>query len=202
MNSIGKQADAPAAADDPVSPLLCARLRELRHRRNWTLEETSAACGVSRSMLSEIERGRANPTLAVAWRIAQAFGLSLGQLVESPAASSPQIDVIRADDRTYHFRNDRQCRIRTLSPLHLEKSVEYYEITLRPKASLRSSAHFKGARELLTVQKGSVKVTSGDDTVELKTGDSAHYPADVPHAIQNTAPDESVLFLVVTYMPD
>ena len=204
MKSNGKQGDATAAAaDDPVSPLLCARLRDLRHKRNWTLEETSAACGVSRSMLSEIERGRANPTLAVAWRIAQAFGLSLGQLVESPAAaSSPRIDVIRADDRNYHFRNDRHCRIRTLSPLHLEKSVEYYEITLQPKASLKSSPHFKGARELLTVQSGSVKVSSADDIVELKTGDSAHYPADVPHAIHNTAPNESTLFLVVTYMPD
>ena len=204
MKSQAKPGDAtPAAADDPVSPLLCARLRDLRHKRTWTLEETSAACGVSRSMLSEIERGRANPTLAVAWRIAQAFGLSLGQLVESPAAaSSPQIDVIRADDRNYHFRNDRHCRIRTLSPLHLEKSVEYYEITLQPKASLKSSPHFKGARELLTVQSGSVRVSSADDIVELQTGDSAHYPADVPHAIHNTAPNESTLFLVVTYMPD
>ena len=202
MKSNGKHKDVPTATDDPVSPHLCSRLRDLRHKRNWTLEETSAACGVSRSMLSEIERGRANPTLAVAWRIAQAFGLSLGQLVETPAASSPQIDVIRADDRTYHFRNDRHCRIRTLSPLHLEKSVEYYEITLQPKSSLRSSPHFKGARELLTVQKGAVKVTSADDTVDLQTGDSAHYPADVPHSIQNTSPQESTLFLVVTYMPD
>src|SRR5688572_30021898 len=190
MKSQAKPGDATATVDDPISPLLCARLRDLRHKRNWTLEETSAACGVSRSMLSEIERGRANPTLAVAWRIAQAFGLSLGQLVETPAASSPQIDVIRADDRTYHFRNDRHCRIRTLSPLHLEKSVEYYEITLQPKSSLRSSPHFKGARELLTVQKGAVKVTSADDTVDLQTGDSAHYPADVPHSIQNTSPQE------------
>jgi len=38
--------------------------------------------------------------------------------------------------------------------------------------------------------------------VELQTGDSAHYPADLPHAIHNTAPNRSVLFLVVTYMPD
>src|SRR5688500_1181825 len=115
MKSNGKQKDDPPSPDDPFSPLLCSRLRDPRHTRTWTLHATSAACGPSRSMLSEIERGRANPTLAVAWRIAQAFGLSLGQLVETPAATSPQIDVIRAADRTYHFRNDRHCRIRTLS---------------------------------------------------------------------------------------
>ena len=79
------------------------------------MEEMSAACAVSRSMLSEIERGRANPTLAVAYRIALAFGMSLGELVEAPAATH-RVDVIRADDRTYHFRSDRNCRIRTRSP--------------------------------------------------------------------------------------
>jgi transcriptional regulator with XRE-family HTH domain len=183
-----------------VGAQLCRRVRELRKRRGWTLEETSAACGVSRSMLSEIERQRANPTLAVAFRIAQAFGMTLGELVEAPAATS-RVDVIRADDRTYHYRSDRHCRIRTLSPLHLEKSVEFYEIILRPGGALRSSPHFEGARELLTVQRGSVRVTAGGDADELRQGDSGHYPADVPHAIENVGGEEAVLFLVVTYLP-
>src|SRR3569623_1170303 len=85
-----------------VGEALCRRVRELRKKKGWTLEELSAACGVSRSMLSEIERGNANPTLAVTCRIAQAFERSLGELVETPLAS-PRVDVIRADDRTYHY---------------------------------------------------------------------------------------------------
>ena len=86
-----------AASEEGIGRMLCARVKELRRKRGWTLEEMSAACGVSRSMLSEIERGRANPTLAVAWRIAQAFGMSLGDLVETPAATQ-RIDIIRADE--------------------------------------------------------------------------------------------------------
>jgi transcriptional regulator with XRE-family HTH domain len=183
-----------------VDRLLCGRVRELRNKKRWTLEELSAACGVSRSMLSEVERGSANPTLAVAFRIAQAFGMTLGELVDSPD-SAPRIDLIRADDRTYHFRSDRNCRIRTLSPLHLEKSVEYYELTLHAGGALRSLPHFAGARELLTVQKGAVRVRSGQDEAELKQGDSAHYPADVPHAIENVSDGhEAVCFLVVNYL--
>src|SRR6478609_192466 len=130
---------------DGIGNSLCRRVRELRKKKGWTLEELSAACGVSRSMLSEIERGNANPTLAVTWRIAQAFAMSLGELVETPTAT-PRVEVIRADDRAYHYRSDRSCRIRTLSPLHLEKSVEYYEVVLRAGAALRSAPHFSGAR--------------------------------------------------------
>lgn len=201
MKRTKDQAVDDAPSEEGVERVLCSRVKDLRRKRGWTLEEMSAACGVSRSMLSEVERGRANPTLAVAWRIAQAFGMSLGELVEAPAAT-PRIDVIRADDRTYHFRSDRHCRIRTLSPLHLEKSVEYYEIVLRPGGALKSLPHFEGARELLTVQHGTLKVTSGDDVEELRTGDSAHYPADVPHAIENTGPADAVAYLVVTYLRD
>ncbi len=186
---------------DDVGQSLCRRVRELRKRRGWTLEEMSAACGVSRSMLSEIERQRANPTLAVAFRIAQALGMSLGELVEAPAATR-QVEVIRSDDRTFHYRSDRHCRIRTLSPLHLEKSVEYYEIVLRPGGALRSAAHFAGARELLTVQQGLVRVTSRGDAEDLRRGDSAHYPADVPPSIENTGAQDAVLFLVVTSVRD
>jgi transcriptional regulator with XRE-family HTH domain len=180
--------------------VLCRRVRELRKKKAWTLDEMSAACGVSRSMLSEIERGRANPTLAVAYRIALAFGMSLGDLVEVPSAVH-RIDVIRGDDRTYHFRSDRQCRIRTLSPLPLEKAVEFYEIVLHPGGTLGSCPHFKGARELLTVQRGRVRVGSGAEAVELNGGDSAHYPADVAHSIKNLGRDDAVLFVVVTYLP-
>jgi transcriptional regulator with XRE-family HTH domain len=189
------------AADNKVGELLCRRVRDLRKKKGWTLEEMSAACRVSRSMLSEIERGRANPTVVVAHRIAQAFGMALGELIESSAATQ-RVDVIRADDRAYHYRSDRHCRIRTLSPLHLEKAVEYYEVVLRPGGALASSPHFEGARELLTVQRGSIRVRSGDDAEDLKAGDSAHYPADLPHAIENTGARDAVVFLVVMYARD
>jgi len=196
-----KNSDGRAANDEHVGRMLCDRVRELRRKKGWSLEQTSAACGVSRSMLSEIERGRANPTLAVAFRIAQAFGMSLGELVQAPAAA-PRVDVIRADDRTFHYRSDRHCSIRTLSPLHLEKSVEYYEIVLRPGGALRSAPHFEGARELLTVQQGAVRVTSAGESDNLARGDSAHYPADVPHAIENVGKEQAVVYLVVTYSKD
>ena len=189
------------AAESTVGELLCRRVRDLRRKKGWTLEEMSAACRVSRSMLSEIERGRANPTVVVAHRIAQAFGMALGELIESPAATQ-RVDVIRAGDRAYHYRSDRHCRIRTLSPLHLEKSVEYYEVVLRPGGALSSSPHFEGARELLTVQRGAIRVRSGGDSEDLATGDSAHYPADLPHAIENVGPRDAVVFLVVTYARD
>jgi transcriptional regulator with XRE-family HTH domain len=184
--------------EDIVSSHLCRRVKQLRLERGWSLDALSQACGVSRSMLSQVERNETNPTLAVMFRIAQAFGMSLGQLVETPGATS-NVDVIRANDRAFHYRSDKDCQIRTLSPLHLEKDVEFYEVTLQPGGALRSSPHFEGTREFLTVQKGRVRVESADDAEELELGDSASYRADVRHAIVNVGRAEAVIFLVDIY---
>lgn len=139
LNTRGDQ----GANDFPLPPehggqLLCDRVIALRKKRGLTLDQLASACGVSRSMLSQIERGRANPTLAVTLRIAQAFGLSIGDLVDQPWTAST-IEVVRGDDATHLFRDDRECRIRTLSPLHLEKSVEFYELRIAPRAQLYSA---------------------------------------------------------------
>ncbi len=181
-----------------ITGKMCRRVRELRTARGWSLEELSSICGVSRSMISQIERRQANPTLAVTLKIAHAFEMSLDELVEAPKPVSA-IEVIRAKDPTFRFRSDTDCQIRTLSPLHLEKDVEFYELRLNPEGELRSSAHFDGTREYLTVERGKVRIESADESVELSRGDSASFRADVPHAIVNIGRGDAVVFLVDIY---
>jgi transcriptional regulator with XRE-family HTH domain len=191
------RASAPADAES-INEDLGRRVKKLRGDRGWSLEELASASGVSRSMLSEIERERANPTLSVTFRIARAFGMSLQDLIES-ADSASTIQTIRANDRTQIFRTDKQCQIRTLSPLNLEKDVEFYELRLPAKGALRSQPHVDGTREFLTVEEGTVTLDSGTSHEILSKGDSATYRADVPHTIINTGKRVALLFLVVIY---
>jgi len=193
-----KKTDLKPPSSVDASAQFAARLKQLRAHRGWSLEALESASGVSRSMLSQIERARANPTLAVTFRIARAFGMSIGELVEAPGASS-SINVIRSNDHAYHYRSDKDCVIRTLSPLNLEKDVEFYEVQLNEGGALRSAPHFEGTREFITVQKGRVRVESGSDHEELDPGDSASYRADVSHALVNIGRGAAVIFLVDIY---
>ncbi len=182
---------------DPASQVLCERVTTLRKTKNLTLDQLATLSGVSRSMLSQIERGQANPTLAVTFRIAKAFGISIGELVDQPWAAS-NIEIIHGEDPNNLFRADDECQIRTLSPLHMEKNIEFYELRIAPGASLNSAPHYEGTKELLTVAKGNARVTAGSNNSTLSDGDSAHYRADLAHAIQNTGNDELLCYLVVT----
>ena len=183
---------------EPLSQYVCERIRQLRKRRSWTLQQLASTSGVSRSMLSQVERGSANPTLSVAFRIAQAFGISLADLVDG-ATAEQGMDVIRKTEEQFVFRDDDNCKIRTLSPLNLEKDVEFYEVTLHPQGRLESAAHFQGTREFLTVQSGSIEVQSGEVSVVLRKGDSVQYAADVDHSINNIGKRDAVIFLVDIY---
>ena len=188
----------PLEVVDPISGQISQRVKLLRQQRGWSLEQLATASGVSKSMLSQIERNQANPTLAVTCKIAQAFGMSLAEFVELPSASSA-IHVIRADDREHLYRSDESVEIRTLSPLNLEKDVEFYHVRLKPGGALKSAAHFQGTREFLTVEQGRVRIQSSNDSAELSKGDSTTYRADVPHAIENLGKGETTVFLVVIY---
>ncbi len=197
---IAKKASKTSAATDAesINENLGRRVRKLRADRGWSLEELASVSGVSRSMLSEIERERANPTLSVTYRIARAFGLSLQDLIES-ADSASSIQVTRANDSAQIFRSDKQCQIRTLSPLNLEKDIEFYELRLPADGALTSQPHVDGTREFLIVKDGGVNLQSGNFNESLSKGDSATYRADVAHAIANSGKRDAVLLLVVLY---
>src|ERR1700758_1079085 len=74
-------------------PRLGETVQRLRTERSLTLDALSRIAGISKSMLSEIERDRANPTIAVAWRLANALGIGLDQLLTNGQRTLDQVAV-------------------------------------------------------------------------------------------------------------
>jgi len=184
---------------DNLSPLeIGQRVRKCRKQATLSLDQLARLSGVSKAMLSQIEQNKTNPTIAVIWKIAKALNVGIAELVE---INTPrvQMQVIRREDARYLFIDNAQCSIRTLSPLSLEKDIEFYEIDLKPGGSLESEPHFQNTIEILTVSRGKVDVRSGDQTIVLHTGDSAYYSADVAHAIVNDTRSPAHAYLVVKY---
>lgn len=187
--------ESPERGERALGVHLASRVRALRKQRGWSLERLGQVSGVSRSMLSQIERNDANPTVAVALAIAIALGVTLDDLATPPAERSP-LHVVRCDDPHYIYRSDEDCRIRTLSPLTPDRQIEFYEITLQPGGELRSAPHFAGTRETLNVLRGQVRVEAAGYSEVLRTHDSVAYPADVDHAIVNVGRSVAVVHLI------
>ncbi len=162
-----------------------------RHRKEQglTLEQLANLSGVSKSMLSQVERGQANPTFAVLWGLTRALRINLTDLVEAYEARDPN-DVIEVTGRlaTPETRStDGKCRLRILSPPRMAGSLEWYEVEIAAGGALISSPHSAGAMEHLTVFEGELDVTSGGFTRSVRAGETARYPVDVAHEIRNNS---------------
>lgn len=191
----------PPRADrsDALPPPVGATLQRLRLARKMTLEQLSRAAGVSKSMLSEIERDRANPTIAVAWRLANALGLELNQLFAPGRRERETVRVLGRHEMPSLTGNDERHVLKILGPMELAGRFEWYDLAFAPGGVLKSEGHDPGTMEHLTVLSGTMEVTVGETTKRVRSGETARYPADHVHVIANPAGAGAHGLLVVVH---
>lgn len=184
-----------AENSDDILTRLPARLKDARRAQGLSLEAVANLSGVSRSMVSQIERGESSPTIATLWNLTRALQVDFAGLLEESDATD-RIEVLRQSDVPSIDNMGQGCSIRILSPPEETGGHEVYDIRFEPGGALNSQPHTRGAREQLTVLDGSVRVTSGNAVNDLGAGDTARYAADVAHSI--SAPGGAArVFLIV-----
>lgn len=179
---------------DDILTRLPARLKEARRAKGLSLEAVANLSGVSRSMVSQIERGESSPTISTLWNLTRALQVDFAGLLEE-TDSSDQIEVLRQTEVPSIDNMGENCRIRILSPPEEAGGHEVYDIQFDSGGALNSQPHARGAREQLTVLQGAVRVTSGSAVSELSHGDTARYAADIAHSISAKGPAR--VFLIV-----
>ena len=198
-----KRADAdaePAAphADEPaLDAIVGANLRELRAKRELSLDTLSRQAGISRTTLGQIELGRIAPSIGVVWKIAQALGVPFSTLLRTtgPVGTS----VLRRQTGKTLMSADGRFSSRALFPFGEPRKVEFYELWLAPHGREEAEAHQPGTRENLVVASGRLELKVASDTYILGKGDAIVFTADVPHAYNNPDAEECWMHLVMTY---
>jgi XRE family transcriptional regulator, regulator of sulfur utilization len=179
-------------------PAIGPRLQAIRKKRRLSLDELATASGVSRSMLSQIERGQTNPTMAIVWNVTHALNVDLAELMGvTSSARHRGIEVTQPSFTPQIQTEDALCILRILSPPHAAGGVEWYDLTILPGGALVSEPHLRGAAEHLTVREGEIAVTSGDANQVVGPNATARYAADLPHALRNNGAVAAKAFLVV-----
>lgn len=173
---------------------LAASLKAARKNRNLSLDAVSKLSGVSRSMVSQIERGESSPTVATLWNLTQVLKVDFAGLVDGGTSG---IEVIRAGRSPVIDGLGTGCRIRILSPAATVGRSEIYELMFDAGGRLDSQPHALGCREILTVLDGGVTVVAGPDEARLATGDTGRYAADRPHEITADGGPARALLIVL-----
>ncbi|NGO52081.1 helix-turn-helix domain-containing protein [Allomesorhizobium camelthorni] len=171
---------------------LSAKVQHLRRVRNMSLDALARRAGLSKGTVVAIEQGKANPSIGVLCRLAVAFSLSVTDLLGDTSEGI-------TDDPIERTRPATLWRTPQGSAATLEASTsgrtmfEMWTWTIAPGDVHRSEAHSRGTRELVSIQRGSLKVTVGSETMVLHAGEAARLLTDQPHAYA-AADDQAVSF--------
>ncbi|WP_299413937.1 XRE family transcriptional regulator [uncultured Sulfitobacter sp.] len=159
------------------------RLKDARRAQGLSLDAVAKLSGVSRSMVSQIERGESSPTIATLWNLTRALQVDFAGLLDSPSEPA-RIETLRSEAVPTINNLGSGCSIRILSPPEEAGRHEVYELLIAKGGQLDSQPHARGAREHLSVFEGTLEVTSAEATTLLNAGDTARYAADTRHAIK------------------
>ena len=157
--------------DADINARIAARVRELRSDIGLSLEALSEKCGVSRSMISLVERGESSPTAAVLQKIASGLHVPLAELFDDPA--EPACPLSRRKDRnTWRDPGSGYTR-RNISPANFPSPMHIVEVTLPAGARIAydSAPGQSDMHQQVWVQRGRVEVCISESTYHLAEGD-------------------------------
>jgi transcriptional regulator with XRE-family HTH domain len=172
------------------------RLRAIRTFRRVTLRTVAERAELSESFLSQVERGRANASIASLKRIAAALGVNVADLFE-PNGTQARPRVLRKESRpALTFGTLGQKFMLTPRPLeHLQVMVGEFE----QGGSTGDEPYTHGdSEELLVVLEGIVHLQLGTEVFELRAGDSIDYRSSTPHRLANAGDGTAEVMWIIS----
>jgi transcriptional regulator with XRE-family HTH domain len=177
---------------DTVSDLnqrIAERVRELRAAQGLSLDALAGKSGVSRSMISLIERGESSPTAVVLERLAAGLGVMLAALFDMPAVAAqvPSGPVARRDDQPEWQDPASGYRRRNVSPPGVPQPMQIVEVHFPPggRVAFETGGRDTRVHQQVWVLEGAIDVTLGVERHRLREGDCLAMQLDRPTMFHN-----------------
>ena len=175
---------------------LGARIKDLRRRRGLTLDDLAERAGVSRAMISKVERGEKNPTLVVTAKVAEGLGVTISELLR--VEERREIVVIPRERRMTVRDPETGFERQLLSPTFGGRGVEFVRnVVPRGSTSGKFPPHRRGVEEHVVVEKGRLRAVVGGEEHLLEAGDALYFEADVSHRFDNAGDGECSYYHVI-----
>ena len=169
------------------------RLRTARERRGLSLRELAKAVQLSPSLISQIETGKARPSVGSLYALTSALGLSIDKLfVETDGASTAARAPVETEEATLVVRGTSRKAIELESGVRWERltaashpDVDFLFVEYAPGGSSHATMTRHAGKEYGFIISGVLTVTVNFDDYVLNPGDSIAFPSTTPHRLWN-----------------
>jgi len=178
---------------DYLNKNISINLKTIRREKGMSMDEVAEQTGVSKSMLGQIERGEANPTIGTLGKIVSGLRVDLADLTRTPGIGVYQVNrkkLIPSKEVPGHHA------VYTYFPFEKNRLFEIYEIEIEPGACYVSGAHGQGTNEYIVVHAGSLTLEINNSSYQVKKEDAISFETAMEHTYWNNG-NEKLKFIIV-----
>ncbi len=178
--------------------LIGVSIKRLREEQDMTLRELAKDVGVSPSFLSQVEQGKASPSLATLKSIADQLQTTVGRLIDDDGTQPGDRLVTTERQRKAFKQSGNGIQMYLLSEISPHKQMQPLLFKLGQSAASGESTYSHYGQEFVLVLKGSLEITLGDKSYKIKKGETIYFNSSTPHSFKNLFKGETEALWVVT----
>ena len=167
---------------DYLTENVAVNLKRIRQSKGMSLDQASEQTGVSKSMLSQIEKGTANPSLGVLGKITSGLRIEFQELIATPLVDSY---LVTPEDLVPTKELEGQYTVWTCFPYEDTRLVEIYRIDIEPGGTYMSGSHGEKTREYITVTEGVLTIECHGHTQTINKDQVYKFETDQAHIYRN-----------------
>lgn len=171
------------------------KIRAIRKEKGYTLEILASRTGLSKGLLSQVERGISQPSLESLWRISKALESNFSYFFEE--IDHNYVHLLKKEKRRQVVLPDSTGTYSLLSTGRNAR-LGVLEVRLKPGEETRDQLVQSEGEECLVIINGSVNVRMGEESFQLSEGDSVYFDNAQSHVITNMGNEEAVIIWTVT----
>lgn len=177
-----------------IGEIIACNLKRLREERNLSLGQLAEMAGVSKVMLSQLEKGASNPTINTVWKITGALHEPYTSLLELP-----QDHAIHIRKQDIHPLVEGKYHIFNYYPKDADRDFELYQIELEPGGVHKSIGHPVDSSEYIMMIEGRMELEVREKVYLLSPDDGFCFNASVPHVYRNRENQNAKAVLMICY---
>ena len=167
---------------DYLSHNISINLKKIRKSKGMSLDVVAEQTGVSKSMLAQIEKGIANPSIGVLGKIVSGLRVTFDDLLQTPIQDSYLVHV---DDLVPIKEIPGQYRVMTCFPIEDNQRMEIYRIEIEKGGVYNCGSHGERTREYISVLSGELTMEFKGKTETVTTNDVYRFESDQEHRYCN-----------------
>lgn len=179
-----------------IGEIIAYNLKKLREKRNLSQNQLAEMAGLSKVVISQIEKGDSNPTINTIWKLTGALGLPYTSLLELEAAAKTLLvkksDISELVENKYHIFN--------YYPQNAERNFEIYQIEMESGCVHPSIGHSSNSYEYILLTKGRITITINGNEHVLEEDDAIYFDASIPHCYTNKEMQTAKMTLIIQYL--